>query len=119
MDVIALYAERQSEAMAITDGDRAVTWAELLSLRNRLARSLSGLGLSHGEPAVLYAENSLEYLLAAAAARAVGAIPVPMNHRLTADEAGYILRDSDAVAVFASDAFVPMVERLRECLPTL
>src|SRR5262245_2393913 len=119
MDVIALYAERQSGAVAITDGDRAVTWAELLSLRNRLAWSLAGLGLRHGEHVVLYAENSLEYLLATAAARAVGAIPVPMNHRLTPDEARYILYDSDAVAVFASDAFVPIVERLREGLPAL
>ena len=40
-------------------------------------------------------------------------IPVPMNHRLTAEEVAYILDDSDAVAVFASDAFVPMLERVR------
>src|SRR6185295_16187475 len=48
-----------------------------------------------------------------AAARALGLIPVPMNHRLTAEEVAYILDDSDAVAVFASDAFVPMLERVR------
>ncbi len=119
MDVIAYHATRQPDAPAIIDGDRAVTWAELTALRNRLARSLAGLGLRRGEHVVLYAENSLEYLLASAATRAVGLIPVPMNHRLTADEARYILDDSDAVAVFASDAFVPMVERLREGLPKL
>jgi acyl-CoA synthetase (AMP-forming)/AMP-acid ligase II len=66
---------------------------------------------------VLYAHNSLEVLLAAAAARALGLIPVPMNHRLTADEVAYILDDSDAVAVFASDAFVPMLERVRARAP--
>ncbi|MGH7393822.1 MAG: AMP-binding protein, partial [Candidatus Rokuibacteriota bacterium] len=32
---------------------------------------------------------------------------------------GYVLDDSDAVAVFASDAFVPTIERLRERLPHL
>jgi acyl-CoA synthetase (AMP-forming)/AMP-acid ligase II len=36
-----------------------------------------------------------------------------MNHRLTAEEAAYVLDDSDAVAVLVSDAFVPMIERLR------
>jgi fatty-acyl-CoA synthase/long-chain acyl-CoA synthetase len=36
-----------------------------------------------------------------------------MNHRLTAEEAAYILNDSDAVAVFASEAFLPIVETVR------
>ena len=36
-----------------------------------------------------------------------------MNHRLTADEVAYILDDSDAVAVFAGDAFVPMADAVR------
>ena len=53
-------------------------------------------------------------LLASAAVRAVGGIPVPMNHRLTAEEAAYILDDSDAVVLFAGDAFLPIVERVRE-----
>ena len=42
-----------------------------------------------------------------------------MNHRLTAEEVAYILDDSDAVAVFASDAFVPMLERVRAGAPRL
>ena len=113
MDVIALHAARQGQAAAIVDGERVVSWGELPALRNRLAAPLAALGLVTGEHVVLYAANSFEYLLASAACRAVGAIPVPMNHRLTAEEAGYILDDSDAVAIFASDTFVPMVERVR------
>jgi acyl-CoA synthetase (AMP-forming)/AMP-acid ligase II len=119
MDVIALHASRRPDAAAVIDGERTVTWTELLARRNRLACSLAGLGLRRGEHAVLYAENSLEYVLASAAARAIGVIPVPMNHRLTAEEAAYILADSNAAALFASDAFVPMVERLRAGAPAL
>jgi fatty-acyl-CoA synthase/long-chain acyl-CoA synthetase len=58
-------------------------------------------------------------LLASAALRALGAIPVPMNHRLTAEEVVYILDNSDAVAAFVGDAFVPMLEQVRERAPRL
>jgi fatty-acyl-CoA synthase/long-chain acyl-CoA synthetase len=51
--------------------------------------------------------------VASAALRALGTIPVPMNHRLTADEVTYILDDSDATAVFVGEAFLPMAERVR------
>ena len=37
--------------------------------------------------------------------------PVPINHRLTADGAAYILDDSDAVLAFAGDAILAVVER--------
>jgi acyl-CoA synthetase (AMP-forming)/AMP-acid ligase II len=62
---------------------------------------------------VLHAGNSLEYLLAGAAARAVGGVPVPMNHRLTAPEVAYILADADATAVFVGDQFLPVAEAVR------
>jgi acyl-CoA synthetase (AMP-forming)/AMP-acid ligase II len=66
---------------------------------------------------IVYAPNSADVLLAGAALRAVSAVPVPMNHRLTADEAAYILDDSDAVLVFAGDAFLPVVEAVRARAP--
>jgi acyl-CoA synthetase (AMP-forming)/AMP-acid ligase II len=62
---------------------------------------------------VIYAHNSAENIVAAAALRALGAIPVPINHRLTAEEVAYILDHSDAATVFVGDAFLPMAERVR------
>jgi len=82
-------------------------------MRNRLANSLAALGVGGGQHAVIYAHNSAENIVAAAALRALGAIPVPMNHRLTAEEVAYILDDSDAATVFVGDAFLPMAERVR------
>ena len=117
MDVIAVWAAQQPDRPAIVAGEQALTWAELLARRNRLALALADRGLGKGEHAVLYAENSLEYLLAVAAVRALGAVAIPMNHRLTAEEAAYILDDSDSVAAFVSDAFVSMAERLRPEAP--
>jgi long-chain acyl-CoA synthetase len=117
MDFLARHADAQPDRPALVEGDRRLSWREYHHRRNRLAHALGSLGLAAGEHVVLYAHNSLEVVLAAAAARAVGLIAVPMNHRLTADEVAYILDDSDAVAAFVGDAFVPMLERVRARAP--
>ena len=119
MDAIARYAELDPDAPAVIDGERRVSWHDYHLARNRLAHALGDLDVAAGEHVVLYAHNSLDVLLAAAAVRALGAIPVPMNHRLTAEEVAYILGDSDAVALFAGDAFLPIVERVRGQAPRL
>jgi acyl-CoA synthetase (AMP-forming)/AMP-acid ligase II len=113
VDTLARYAHSHPDAAALIEGERVVSWRAYHEARNRLAHALDGLGLAAGEHVVLYAHNSVEVLLASAAARALGLIPVPMNHRLTAEEVAYILDDSDAVAIFVGDAFVPMLERVR------
>jgi acyl-CoA synthetase (AMP-forming)/AMP-acid ligase II len=119
VDPLTRYAHTQPDAPALIEGERRLAWREYHEARNRLAHALGDLGLDAGEHVVLYADNSVEVLLAAAAARARGLIPVPMNHRLTADEVAYILDDSDAVAVFVGDAFVPTLERVRGRAPRL
>ena len=117
MDAIATHAERQPDRAALIEGDRRLSWVEFRDARNRLGHALVGLGISPGEHVVIYAHNCLEVLIASAAVRAAGAIPVPMNHRLTADEVAYILDNSEAAAVFVGDAFLPMAEAVRGRAP--
>jgi acyl-CoA synthetase (AMP-forming)/AMP-acid ligase II len=112
-DVIAAHAARIPDRPALIEDGRALTWSQLLEQRNRLASALAGLDVAPGEHVVVYAHNSIDVPVATAAIRAARAIPVPMNHRLVADEVSYILDDSEAVAVFAGDAFLPLVERVR------
>ncbi|HEV8472150.1 MAG TPA: AMP-binding protein [Methylomirabilota bacterium] len=113
MDIIGAHAAKHPEKPALFDGARCLTWRDFFLARNHLAHGLAGLGIGAGQHVVIYAHNGAEYLLAGAALRALGAIGVPMNHRLTQDEVAYILDDSDAVAVFVGDAFLPMAERVR------
>jgi len=113
MDILARHAAAQPDKPAVIDGEHRWTFREYHERRNRLARGLAALGLGAGEHAVIYAHNSAEVLLAPASVRAIGAIPVPMNHRLTAEEAAYILDNADAAVLFAGDAFLPIVQRVR------
>jgi acyl-CoA synthetase (AMP-forming)/AMP-acid ligase II len=113
MDAVGNYAARQPDRPALIEGDRTLTWEQFFRIRNRLAHSLSALGIGAGQHAVIYAHNSAENILASHALRALGAVAMPMNHRLTAEEVSYILDNSDATAVIVSDAFLPMAERVR------
>jgi long-chain acyl-CoA synthetase len=113
MDFVALHAQSKPDAIAQIEGERSVTWRELLERRNRLANALIKQGVGRGEHVVIYAPNSLEYLLASAATRAANAVPIPMNHRLVADEVSYILEHSDAVAAFVAGPYVAMADEVR------
>src|SRR5262245_44339045 len=117
VDLIALHAGRTPERPALIQGDRRLSWAAFHESRNRLANALAAMGLRAGEHVIVYAANSIEYLLASAAARAAGAIGIPMNHRLTAEEVSYVLGDSEAAAAFVGDSFVTMIDRVRTSAP--
>src|SRR5437773_1247426 len=113
MDLVAAHTATHPHRTALIEGERSLTWEQFFRTRNRLAHSLAGLGIGAGQHVIVYAHNALENLVAGAALRALGAIGVPMNHRLTAEEVAYILDNADATAVFVGDAFLPMAERVR------
>jgi len=113
MDILATRAARHPDKPALIEGERVWSWAEMVAKRNRLGHALVDLGFQPGEHAIVYAANSLEHMLAGTGARAAGLIPTLMNHRLVAEEVAYILDHSDAVAVFVSDQFLPIVETVR------
>ena len=113
MDIVAAHAAKHPDRPALIEGERALTWEEFFRTRNRLAHSLAALGIGAGQHAIVYAHNALENLVSSAALRVLGAVAVPMNHRLTTDEVAYILDNSDATTVFVDDAFLPMAERVR------
>jgi acyl-CoA synthetase (AMP-forming)/AMP-acid ligase II len=119
VDLIAVHAGRTPERPALIQDDRQLSWAAFRDARNRLANGLTAMGVRAGEHVIVYATNSIEYLLASAGVRAAGAVGIPMNHRLTAEEVSYILADSAAVAAFVGDSFVPMIERVRASAPKI
>src|SRR5881296_1476330 len=113
MDLVAAHTAKHPHRPALIEDERSLTWEQFFRMRNRLAHALAALGIGAGQHAIVYAHNALENLVVGAALRALGAIGVPMNHRLTAEEVAYILDNADATAVFVGEAFLPMAERVR------
>jgi fatty-acyl-CoA synthase/long-chain acyl-CoA synthetase len=53
------------------------------------------------------------------AARKIGCVAVPLNYRLAAEEAAYVIDNSDSEIVFADAEFAAMFTQIRPQLPTV
>ncbi|HSI27039.1 MAG TPA: AMP-binding protein, partial [Aeromicrobium sp.] len=98
-------AERFGERPAYLDGDRAVTFGELLSLVQATARGYASLGFSPGDRLVLWAPNSIDWVVAALATSYVGGTLVPANSRYTAHEVADLVERTGAALVIVADGF--------------
>jgi acyl-CoA synthetase (AMP-forming)/AMP-acid ligase II len=92
MDTYAVWAQQKPNSLAVVeDSGRQLTWAQLVSDRNRLVDGLlRKLKLHREERVVIYAHNCLEYLVCNAAISIAGLLSIPMNWRLNEEEVIYI-----------------------------
>jgi acyl-CoA synthetase (AMP-forming)/AMP-acid ligase II len=100
-DILSAYAASQPDKLAVID-DRpdgeivSWTYAELEAESNRLANALASLGAGPGRKVIWCGPNSLQIVSCVNATRKIGAVAVPLNYRLTQEEARYIVAHSDA-----------------------
>ena len=95
-----LAASRPDE-IAIRDPHQALGWAQVGDILDRLGnRLLTGSDLGPHRRVAVFAENAVETALAHLGALLAGASSVPVNFHLTADEAAFILVDSEARVLF-------------------
>jgi acyl-CoA synthetase (AMP-forming)/AMP-acid ligase II len=100
------HAANQPDTPAIImagSGD-TLTYAQLEAESNRIAHLLRGLGLVRGDTIAILMHNEIDFLPICWAAQRSGLVYVAMSTKLTADEAGYIAKDSGAKAIFCSPA---------------
>lgn len=105
MDVrgIAAVASAQPERVALICDDAHITYGRLDADINRMARALHGAGAGHSDHVAVRLHNRPELFVVWNAAARLGAVVVPISYRLTADEVGYIVRDSGAVVFIHDD----------------
>ena len=73
------------------------TFAELEERANRLANVLLDLGAEPGTKVVWCGQNSPGIVAVINAARKIGVTAVPLNYRLSAEEAAYVTDHCDAI----------------------
>ncbi|MGI8331907.1 AMP-binding protein [Actinomadura scrupuli] len=96
----AQHAADDPDGLALCDQRAELTWARADDLLNRAVNGLLALDLGPERRVAVFAENSVETVLAHVAGLFAGASVVPVNFHLTADEAAYILENSRATVVF-------------------
>ena len=116
-DVWETVADVQPEAVAVTQGDRNITWAEFERGADGVAQFLLDLGAVRQDKVALYLYNSPEYLQATFAAVKAGLVPVNTNYRYGDDELSYLWENADAIAVVFHGAFADRIEGILDRVP--
>jgi fatty-acyl-CoA synthase len=104
-DLSAANARRYPHKLALIHEQRTLTYRQLDERSNQLAHALIALGVAPGDRVALLAFNCLEYALVTQAVAKAGAILVPMNFRLVANELAHILRDAEPTVIVSEAAF--------------
>ncbi len=89
------------------------TYKQLNDRANRLANAMTALGVNHGDRVGILALNEPEYFDMYFGLGKIGAILVPLNHRLAGPEIEYILSDCDAKVLVFGKEFAEVVDSIR------
>jgi fatty-acyl-CoA synthase len=107
--VVRDRARTTPNRVAIEDGGRAWTYAELDARSDELAA-----GLGHGERIATLTANSAEHVALFFACAKAGAILLPLSWRLSAHELAFQLDDADPALLFATPELEPLAEEALE-----
>ncbi len=101
------------------DDGRTLSFADVKNEVDRLAAGLRSLGLLKGDRIGVLGKNSLEYFLLYGAAAGLGLVVLPINWRLSGEEARFNLNDGTPRALFVDREFQSMIDGVREGLPSI
>lgn len=107
----------EERALRFEGQDRSV--GELDERVTRLANALAERGIEQGDRVATLAYNAMEVIETYLAASRLGAIAVPINFRLVADEITYIAENSGAKALFVDAQLASVAGAVRERVPAL
>ncbi|MEU7603918.1 AMP-binding protein [Streptomyces sp. NPDC041003] len=110
--------QRRGERIAVLDGERQCTYAELDRRTDALATALLGLGIGLGDRVVVVSHNRLEVLETYFALGKIGAAAVPLHYGAVAGEVASAVRRFEASAVIGEEG-LPGTADLGHGLPVL
>ncbi len=95
----------QQDALVFPALGLRVTWREFLEQVDRAARGLLALGIGRGEHVAVWATNVPQWVVLQFATARIGAVLVTINPAYRPFELKYVLKQSDAVALFLVERF--------------
>jgi fatty-acyl-CoA synthase len=112
-DHLEYWARVTPGAEFATFREQRLTYAEADAEANRIGQALVAAGLEVGDRVSLLAKNCLESLLLFYGASKAGVVPVPLNYRLAPPEWAYIVKDSGAQLLIATEELARALEPVR------
>jgi fatty-acyl-CoA synthase len=108
-----------ADKTAIAYGDRRTSYSELAAEATRLAHALRAAGVQRGDRVAYMCPNIPEMLVANFGVPLAGAVMVPVNTRLSAEEVRYICDHSGAKVLVADTEYLPALAPVLDSLQTV
>ena len=105
-----LFPQKQ----AIVCGGKHWTYQEFYNRINRLSHCLKGFGMKKDDKVAILHPNCHTFLEAYYAIPQIGAISVPINHRLSPREIAFILQDSESKILIVDSMFKNQIDPIRK-----
>jgi long-chain acyl-CoA synthetase len=119
-DAVERFDRADALRVRTTSGWQPISHRQVLERVRRVALGLEALGIASGDRVAIISENRPEWALADFACLAIGAVDVPIYPSNPAEQIPYLLKDSGAVAIFASTAEqVAKIGSIRDQAPAL
>ena len=109
-DVLRRTAQRLPQKTAVICGQTQWTYAQFDALVNRLAVGMSAMGIQTGDHVAMLARNSHGFAAMRFALARMGAVLIPINFMLKADEVAYILRHAQAQVLVTDTELTPLAQ---------
>ena len=110
-----LYGDREG----VVDGDLRMTYEQFFDRCDRWSSALQAMGVQPGDRVAYISPNTHEQLESFYAVPQIGAVLVPINYRLTAEDFVYITSHSGARVLCVHPDYVAAVDGVREQLPSV
>src|SRR5689334_6569453 len=107
-----LYPDR----VAVVEGDARWTYGEFLDRCDRWSTVLQELGVAQGDRVAYLSPNTHAQLESFYAVPQTGAVLVPLNYRLTADDFVYLINHSGSRMVCADRDYLSAIDSVRSRL---
>ncbi len=107
---LRFHARIRPQAEALIYGDTQLDWATLDQRVRRLAGGLQARGIGPDSIVGMMMKNSSAFIELLYALSHLGAVSLPMNFRLSAEEIGYITGHAGVDLVLADAEFAPVLE---------
>jgi fatty-acyl-CoA synthase len=101
----------------VVDGELRLSYEQLFGRCDRWSAALAGLGVRPGDRVATIAPNTHAQLEAFYAVPQLGAVLVPVNYRLSADDFVYIVNHSGATVVCVDRDYLDAVDGVRDQMP--
>src|SRR3954452_19213351 len=118
-DIVRVHSVKWPDAVALVVGDRTITFAELDARSSQAAQAFLAAGVGFGDRVAFVEKNGAEFFEVICGLAKLGAIAVPVNWRLAAQEMLHIIEDAQAKVVVVGSEFFGHMEAIEENLATI